>query len=131
MTQSQLDTILNNISLPTGWDIEVHDKGDGWLVQIVFDATDIHTGQYKEQRCRKWYVSSHAVTSEVVRTVYKAGLAALEHEFDETFRYKDVAIYNPHLNVEDLAQIVDGPERDVREDRRDGTAKGTPQTESK
>jgi len=111
-----LDLLLSYITLPQGWRVEVHTKGDGHLIQIVFDAPDTETGEPKEQRCRKWYVSQHAAPTEIVRTVYKAGLAALEHEFDETFKYQGIAIYNPHLNVNDLVATIEAG--DAVEDRR-------------
>jgi hypothetical protein len=115
MTAMTLEVILGNISLPAGWTVRTQAKGDGWNVQILFVAPDAQTGVQKMQHCRKWYVSSWATHSEVVRTVYKAGLAALEHEFDETFRYRGVAIYDPHLDVEDMVENTrTSTDRDVR-----------------
>lgn len=105
MTANELRIILDRIELPKGWWTRIQAKGDGFNVQIVFDAKDAVTGVTEEQRCRKWYVSSHATTTEVVRTVYKAGLAALEHEFSEAFKYRGVVLFHPHRSVEEL---VDG-----------------------
>lgn len=103
MNTATLQTILKAITLPTGWRVRHMPKGDGWLVQIVFDAPDSDDPTViRPQFCRKWYVSSHATASEVVRTVYKAGLAALEHEFDEAFKFQGVSIYHPHRDVYDM-----------------------------
>jgi hypothetical protein len=103
MTKSQLEQIVQDVTLPVGWIVRILNKGDGFLLQIVFTAKDTDSGEFVEQRCRKWYVSSHSTVTEIVRTLYKAGKAALEHEFSETFKYKDIAIFHPHRSVDDMA----------------------------
>lgn len=116
--QKDMVDILDRLTLPEGWTIRLTRKGDGFIVQILFFAMDSDTGEHTEQRCRKWYVSSHATVSEVVRTVYKAGLAALEHEFSETFKYRGVPIYHPHRNVEEL-HVAGAAEPGYENDRLD------------
>lgn len=110
MTLPDLINIIREISLPYGWTIRTLEKGDGFLIQVVFLAEDNKTGTRTWQTCRKWYLSSHSTPTEVVRTIYKAGLAAIQHEFEETFKFRGVPIYNPHR---DVAQI-----EDVRKDMR-------------
>lgn len=44
--------------------------------------------------------------SELVRTAYKAVQTAMMHELDEKFKYKGVAIYDPHRNVDLLVEIA-------------------------
>lgn len=108
MTRLELERIAwQDVSLPDGWRVRIMEKGDGFLVQIVFVAKDSATGEEAEQRCRKWYVSSHVTITEVVRTLYKAGIAALEHEFSEAFKYQGAAVFHPHRSVGELAANCD------------------------
>ena len=39
-----------------------------------------------------------------MRTVHKAGMAAIEHEFNEQFKFDGVAIANPHLSCAEMAK---------------------------
>lgn len=105
MTEEKLRGILSNISFRDWW-FEVQNKGDGFLMQAVFMGPDTITGKVEEQRCRKWYISSHAVDGEVVRTAWKAIEAAVVHEAAEEFYYKATRIYDPHRDPEALINIV-------------------------
>lgn len=87
------------------WCFRVQDKGDGYLIQLSWIAEDAITGKLSTQKGRKWYISSHAIPQEVVRTAYKAVLAAEEHEVGENFKYKGSAIFNPHQDPEKLLFI--------------------------
>lgn len=88
--------------------------GDRHYLQVVFDAPDawrtmgaMQTGEYTQyQRGRKWWLSPHMTRSELVQTALMAVLAAVEHEAREDFRYKGVAIFGPHLDVEALRVLV-------------------------
>lgn len=101
MSKADLDQVISCITLPKFWAVRTMEKGDGFLIQIVFPAEDAITGKEEMQFCRKWYVSSYATASEVVRTVYKAGVAALEHEFQEQFKVDGITVYHPHADLLD------------------------------
>ena len=83
------------------------EKGDGFLLQVIFEAICVKTGQKSEQRCRKWYISSHSCNSEIVRTALKAIEAAEIHELYENFTYKGARIFDPHLDTDRLANLID------------------------
>ena len=89
-------------------------QGGRFFIQIQFDEVDHDTGEggYRAY-CRKWYLSPHMTRSEIVRTAWKAYEAAILHEAQETFKYKNKSIYNPHMDVEALVEIAD--RRDSRE----------------
>lgn len=55
------------------------------------------------QKCRKWLLYKTMNTSELLRTIWMAVLAAEEHESRERFRYKGVRIMTPHVDFERLA----------------------------
>lgn len=121
MERHQLQNVIDSITLPAGWHVRILTKGDGYLLQIVFTAPDSDTGVMTEQRCRKWYVSPYSTITEIVRTVHKAGLAAIEHEFDEQFKYRGIAVFHPHRSLESL--LAGDGEYDRRD--RDGHQVGT------
>lgn len=69
-------------------------------LQLIFFADG------EEQRCRKWLLSYHMGTDEIVRTAWKAVLAAEEHEAAEKFLYRDQIIFNPHFDPDALAEFA-------------------------
>ena len=56
-------------------------------------------------KSRKWYVSQHATTSEIVQTLLKAVLTAEEHEAREHFTYKGRPVFAPHHHVDALRDL--------------------------
>lgn len=74
-----------------------------WVFNTASKGPEMLTG-------RKWRISYHCCKSEFVRTVYKAVEAFVLHELQEDFKYKGVAIYNPHIDPDALleaAQVID------------------------
>lgn len=93
--------------------------GDGYFLQVVFKATDCETGEPSEQRGRKWYISQHAVSDEVIKTCWLAVEIALRHEALEDFKLDGIAFFNPHTDCERLRDLQHDPEAIVR--RENGT----------
>lgn len=113
LTIAQLRNIVNHIRF-NDWDFMVGTMGDGFYVQIQFLARDndaphtpVDPAPMLIQRGRKWYVSKHMTESEVVQTLLKAVLAAVEHEAREQFTYKGKQLFGPHLDVEALMEIAE------------------------
>lgn len=117
MTRGQLTDILGSVKF-RDWKFRVMEKGDGFLVQVVFTAPDCEDGCPKPQRGRKWYVSSHACRSEVVQTAYAAVQRAILHEVAEDFLFKGRRIFDPHLDVEALVDVADCRRQEVRDGLR-------------
>jgi hypothetical protein len=107
ITLKQIEEIVAKVSYKN-WIFTISSKGDGFLLQASFTAPDSKTGQVCIQRCRKWYISSHACEGEIVRTVYKAVEAAELHELQENFKFCGQSIFGPHLAPEDLALLIAG-----------------------
>lgn len=80
-------------------------KGGDLYVQVAFLGWDTDTHNYQTQHGRKWYISNHAVTSEVVGTLFKAVLTAEEHEARESFTYKGQPIFHTHYRVDALVDL--------------------------
>jgi len=119
LTKIDFEKIISNISVPFGWDILVRYDGDRPYLQIEDkNGIDNLTGLPLPWRGRKWLLSPHMCVSEVVRTAYKAMQTAVEHEVNERFLYKGVAVFDPHRNIDLLIEIADSKNAiDVREKR--------------
>ena len=89
------------------WHFHVGTYEDGQpYLQVLFYDKDRITGERELQRCRKWVLSFHMVNSEVVRTAFQAVMAAMKHEVEEAFRYKGRRIFNPHMDLDKLADAM-------------------------
>jgi len=98
MTSSQVLGIIAKLKY-RDWGFYVGVMGDGFYLQIRFDAPDSQTGKVETQHCRKWYISTWMTETEIVDTAYKAIETAVIHEMKEEFTYKGHMIYNPHMSV--------------------------------
>lgn len=95
-------------------EFQIHEKGDGFLIQACYMEADVITGEMMLQKARKWYVSSFCTVSEVVRAAHKAAYCSMEHVVDEHFLYRGKRIFSPHYDVDRLAELSD----DIRLDKR-------------
>lgn len=77
-------------------------------IRVTFDGIDADTGERIKLNGRWWYVSPHAVPSEIVQTGFLAVKTAEEHEMRERFSYRGVAVFGPHF---DLDALADNPPR--------------------
>jgi hypothetical protein len=89
------------------WKFHIGTYSDGTpYIQVLFLDKDRITGVEEIQRCRKWVLSFHMVNSEIVRTAFKAVHAAMDHELEEAFKYRGVRIFNPHMDLDSLAEAI-------------------------
>lgn len=118
MTPTELEAILARVSFRVpGLDerrFRVLDKGDGWLIQVVYMEPDINTGVPEEQHGRKWYVSSHATETEVVETAFAAVCRSMLHVAGEWFLYQGRRVYSPHFHIGARIDLCDGEAFDAR-----------------
>lgn len=93
------------------WSFTVGGDPDAFLyLQVGFDSPCARTGEQTFCKGRKWLLSPHMTKSEIVQTVFKACLTALEHEAREDFRYRGQQIFAPHFDVERLVAMSKDPE---------------------
>lgn len=105
MTLTELSKLLKEDVQYENWIFRHGAMGDGFFVQVIFQARDtLSFTSASAQSGRKWYISTHATPAEIVQTCLKAVLTALEHEAREKFRYKDVAVFQPHLDLDTLVE---------------------------
>jgi hypothetical protein len=105
-TFDQICEIISQCSFGD-WKIEVHMDGSRPYMQVhVVDGRDSETGAVLEWTGRKWMLSPFMCKNEIVATAFKAVMTAMEHEIRENFRYRGVAIFNPHLDPDALVEFV-------------------------
>ena|SRR5688572_4140361 len=106
MTWQMLAAILAQISYKD-WDFRWGTRGDSFYIQVRFCAKDNFQGDEASWSGRKWDVSSHATSAEVVQTCLKAVLTAEEHEAREKFLFNGRPIFQPHMDINLLWTIAD------------------------
>jgi hypothetical protein len=111
MDLHSLVELLERIEAPDAKSFRAGEMGDGFFVQLEYEEEDVVEGGMAVQRGRKWYVSRHATTSEVVQTCLAACLASAEHQVREHFKYRALgevrgrAIFGPHFHSDVLYGI--------------------------
>jgi hypothetical protein len=112
-TFEEIQEVVAAISYKPGWSFRVEqiDQNGHFFVQVCVDesadvARDAQTGEVAAWRGGKWLISQHMTRNEIVRTVHKAVIGAEMHELDEYFRYRGRAIYNPHLDPDQMAKFA-------------------------
>jgi hypothetical protein len=108
-TRSEVDAIIQQVEFRDGWFV-VHEKGDGWLVQLCYFDKDVHTGEREIQHCRKFYVSPHMTETEVVETAWAACQRSMMHRAGEYFTYRGKRVYSPHFSIGDRLEMAARPE---------------------
>lgn len=102
---------LNLIDYPGYTFLLKHDGArDGFYLQIGAKGTCNVTGAPLDWTGRKWRLSEHMTTSEVVQTAFMAVMAANEHEAREMFTYRDESVFDPHYDVEKLVALRKSPD---------------------
>lgn len=111
MTVDQICEVVRRISYK-GWAFQVIATPQRSIyLQVAFLAPDNSTGKPATQRGRKWLLSEHMTTSEIVSTALKAVLTAEEHEAREQFTYRGATVFGPHVDVETLVTIAESQDR--------------------
>ena len=75
------------------------------FLQIQYWDPDVITGIPTRQHGRKWRISRFMTTSEISQTAFKAILTSQEHIAREFFTYRNVNVYSPHYDVEQLYEL--------------------------
>jgi hypothetical protein len=75
------------------------------FIQMIYNAMCIKSGEMEEWHGRKWYLSDYMTDDEVVKTVWAAFKASVEHEMLEGFKVDRVVLFNPHVDHNELLQV--------------------------
>lgn len=96
MTYNDVMKVLVRISYKD-WQLCYRYDGDRLMIYWDFAAPCTTTGIVQRWQSRKWPLSMHMVEGEIVQTAFMAALQAEEHESRESFKYKGIAPFNPHI----------------------------------
>jgi len=96
------------------WEFCIDSIADAFELKVYFGSPCIKTSKVEKQSGRKWLISAYSTNSEIVLTVLKAILTAEEHEVRENFKYKNVNIFHPHIDVNVLVDFVNNSKPDTR-----------------
>jgi len=110
--------IYHVLRLPGQLQVQFMYDTRGYFYAQVFeaDSKDNVTGEDMTWYGRKWLLSPHMTDSEIVQTVFKAVMTAVEHEVREQFKYKGESVFDPHYDLEKLVEL----RRERAESRRHG-----------
>lgn len=115
-----LDVLLR-VDLPFGWTFRLSERGDRRTPDVppvyYLQVTDPNptcnvTGETigEPWRSRKWLLSEHMTDGEIVQTLFKATMTAVEHEVRELFLYRGQAVFDPHYDIEKLVELRAQPD---------------------
>lgn len=117
-SETELRVIVYSVSY-LDWNIRLLYDGPRPYLQVHGHGPDPKEGMKDaEWSGRKWFVSPHMCKNEVIRTAYKAIENAVAHEMNENFLYKGVAIMTPHMDYEEIVDIM--KDHDCIDSREDG-----------
>lgn len=118
LSRENVQSIIDHCTFDR-WQILLKSDGNRLYMQVEDpNGVDNVTNEPLPWAGRKWFLSQHMCVSEIVRTCYKAVQTAAMHELDEKFKYRGVAIYDPHRNVDLLVMIDQGVDAlDTRDNR--------------
>lgn len=103
----RLLAVRNALSLPGNLQVAFKYDTRGFFYLQIFEleALDNVTGGKTDWYGRKWLLSEHMTEAEIVQTVFKAVMTAVEHEVRETFLYKGQSVFDPHYDLERLVEL--------------------------
>lgn len=86
---------------------EVDNKFDAGriFIQVVYFTGCNKTGVEQEWHGRKFYLSDHMTSDEIIKTSFVAFKSSVEHEVMEGFTVDGIVLFNPHVNFEELLKV--------------------------
>lgn len=112
-SKADLEEILSHVTMGNMEVLLRYDDERPYLQIKCSNSICTTTGEATSWTGGKHMLSEHMCKTEVVRKAYDAYAAAIMHEADEIFKYKDVAIFDHHYSADALAE---NKKMDARED---------------
>lgn len=81
-------------------------SGTTCLLFYKWEGVDNNTNAQVKLTSRKYYISPNMLDVEIVQTAFLCLKTALEHELREAFKYKGVAVFGPHLDLDTLTTVT-------------------------
>jgi hypothetical protein len=79
--------------------------GKRLYLQWFYHAPCSKTGEIKEWRGGKYYLSEHMTDDEIVKKAWAAAQAVVHHEVMEGFMFDNVILFNPHVDFRKILEI--------------------------
>ena len=116
-TIKEVQTIVDSVDIgkelyQDSWRFRLLEKGDGFLLQLVYLEPDAETGVLAQQNARKWYISPYSTETEIVET---AVCRSLMHRAKEWFTYKEQSVFNPHFDIKVRHKVAEAKLFDTRD----------------
>ncbi len=90
------------------WEIRLRSDGPRPYLQIFGHGPNPKNDMIEEDWSgRKWFISPHMCINEIIRTAYKAIDCAVQHEMNEMFLYKGQPVFTPHMDYDEIAEIME------------------------
>jgi len=112
MTEEEVAEIVGAITYKPGWTFLLGQDGRQFVQASVSVESDLTLDPTRRTDTRtpwksgKRYLSPHMCRQEVVGVVLGLIKDAETHEIHEWFRYRNAAIYNPHLDPDVLVEVA-------------------------
>lgn len=104
MRHDEILEIVEQIQFPGAYFCVFLKQGLTFLQIQPLEGTCNKTNEPMAWRGRKWYISPHSTTSEIVQTAFLALRTAFEHEMREKFTFRGAAVLGPHWDLNERAQ---------------------------
>lgn len=105
-TLDELGVLIARCQYP-GFEFKLSVQGGEPWVQIVCpEGVDTVTGAPVAWKGRKWKLSYHMTDTEVVQTLWAAVQRALLHEASELFKFDQVALFDRHISVHRMVEMI-------------------------
>ena len=105
-TLHEIRVIFHRIQF-NDWTFRITVDGERPVMQVqCAEGVCNVTGEPLLWRGRKWFLSYHMTTTELVQTAFKAVLTAMEHEVREQFKYRGATVFCPHMDVDYLVDLI-------------------------
>jgi hypothetical protein len=89
------------------WELRVLMDGDHPYLQVFGHGPDPKQNMKDEKWSgRKFFISPHMCKNEIIRTGLLAVERAVAHEMYENILYKGFAIFTPHMDYEEIVEIM-------------------------
>lgn len=111
LTAEAIRKIVERISYP-GMAFLVRKDVHGLVLQLYAKSGHTAPDESLGLRGRKFRLSAYMTPSQIVRTAFLAVTELADLEAREAFRYREAAIFSPHLDVERLAELALDPAAD-------------------
>ena len=114
MTIDEMRRVLERVHFPDYTLTIFEDSAGPPYLQGHYDEACVLSGLPARQATRKWRLSPHMTTSELVQTAFKLVVTSAEHRVREHFTYRGERVFGPHFDVEALVTLAREGREDVR-----------------